>query len=303
MRKNTNLWVTLGLLIVAIIWGTGFIATQIAIDEGLSTSFITFVRFAVASLVIGTSFKKDLIGMKKIDIEMGLIAGGFLFLGFTLQTTGLNFTTPSSNAFITATSVVMVPFLSWLILKEKPRTKVFVAAVVCLVGIGMLAFGPAASISLGLGDAFTLACAVAFALHTVSMGKYAPKMNANLLTFLQLSTAGGLSFIMFLMVDRDFSAFGSIKGLMAVLYLGIFSTFIAYTIQTICQKYASPSKVSIIISTEALFGSLFSVMLGYEAFTYYLLIGGAAIIIAMLIIEVDFIPKMNCSRKESSTFL
>lgn len=291
MKNKTNLWVTLGLLVVAIIWGTGFIATQIAIDEGLSASFITFVRFAVASLVLGASFGKDIKVMTKIDIKMGLIAGGFLFLGFTLQTTGLNFTTPSSNAFITATSVVMVPFLSWLMLKEKPQNKVFVAALICLLGISMLAFGPGEGIKLGVGDAFTLACAVAFALHTVTMGKYAPKMNSNLLTFLQLSTAGILSFIMFLMVDRDFTAFASIKGLMAVIYLGIFSTFIAYTIQTICQRYASPSKVSIIVSTEALFGSLFSVVLGYEAFTYFLLIGGIAIISAMLIIETNFIKK------------
>ena len=291
MKNKTNLWVTLGLLMVAVIWGTGFIATQIAIDEGLSASFITFVRFAVASLVLGVSFSKDIKGMRKIDVKMGLIAGGFLFLGFTLQTTGLNFTKPSSNAFITATSVVMVPFLSWLILKEKPQNKVFLATLICLIGISMLAFGPGEGIKLGIGDAFTLACAVAFALHTVTMGKYAPKMNSNLLTFLQLSTAGILSFIMFLMVDRDFTAFASIKGLMAVIYLGIFSTFIAYTIQTICQRYASPSKVSIIVSTEALFGSLFSVMLGYEAFTYFLFIGGIAIISAMLIIETNFIKK------------
>ncbi len=291
MKNKANLWVTLALLGVAIIWGTGFIATQIAIDEGLSASFITFVRFAVASTVLFVSFRKDIITMKKLDVKMGLIAGGFLFLGFTLQTTGLNFTTPSSNAFITATSVVMVPFLSWLILKEKPRNKVFVAALVCLVGISMLAFGPGEGIKLGIGDALTLACAVAFALHTVTMGKYAPKMNSNLLTFLQLTTAGVLSFIMFLMVDRDFTAFGSTRGLLAVIYLGIFSTFIAYTIQTICQRYASPSKVSIIVSTEALFGSVFSVMLGYEGFTYFLLIGGIAIIVAMFIIEIDFIPK------------
>ena len=289
MKDKTNFLVTLGLLTIAIIWGTGFIATKIAIDEGLSASFITFVRFAVASTVLGVSFKKDIKKMNKMDLRMGIIAGGFLFVGFTLQTIGLNFTTPSSNAFITATSVVMVPFLSWMILKEKPQNKVFIAAIICLVGIGMLAFGPGEDIILGLGDALTLACAVAFAMHTVSMGKFAPKMNSNLLTFLQITTAGVLSFIMFIIVDCDFSAFTSYKGLLAVIYLGIFSTFIAYTIQTICQRYASPSKVSIIVSTEALFGSLFSVMLGYEVFTYFLLIGGVAIIISMLIIEIDFI--------------
>ena len=295
MRKNTNLWVTLALLVVAIIWGTGFIATQIAIDEGLSTWFITFVRFLVAGLVLGASFQNDIKIMKRRDLKMGVIAGSFLFLGFILQTTGLNFTTPSSNAFITATSVVMVPFFSWFILKEKPAHKVFVAATICLAGLGVLAFGPGGGIKLGIGDSFTLACAVAFAMHTVSMGKFAPAMNSNLLTFLQITTAAVFSFIMFMLVDRDFSAFTSFKGLMAVVYLGVFSTFIAYTIQTVCQRFASPSKVSIIISTEALFGSMFSIMLGYESFTSFLLIGGIAIIIAMLIIEVDFINPLKSS--------
>lgn len=295
MKNKTNLLVTLGLLLVAIIWGTGFIATQIAIDEGLSTSFITFVRFAVASLILGMSFKKDIVTMQKRDLKRGVATGTFLFLGFILQTIGLNYTSPSSNAFITSTSVVMVPFLSWILLKEKPKNKVFLAALICFAGIGMLAFGPSKGIKLGVGDTFTLLCAVAFALHTVSMGSFAPTMNSNLLTFLQLTTAGVFAFAMFMIVDRDFTAFASGKGLMAVLYLGVFSTFIAYFIQTICQKYASPSKVSIIVSTEALFGSLFSVMLGYEEFTFFLLIGGLAIIIAMLVIELDFIKPWKSS--------
>lgn len=288
MEKKRDLLVTLGLLTVSIIWGAGFIATQIAIDEGMSTPFIMVVRFAVASMVLGLAFKEDIKAMKKIDLKMGVMAGTLLFLGFTLQTTGLIFTTPSSNAFITATSVVMVPFLSWFILKEKPQNKVFVAAFICLAGLGMLAFGPVASIRLGIGDTLTLLCAVAFALHTVSMGKFAPRVNSNLLTFLQMITAAAFSMIMFMIVDRDFSAFLFLKGMLAVVYLGVFSTFIAYYIQTICQRFASPSKVSIIVSMEALFGSLFSVVLGYEKFTYFLLIGGIAIISAMLIIELRF---------------
>lgn len=293
MEKKRDLFVTLGLLTVAIIWGTGFIATQIAIDAGMSTSFIMVVRFMVASIVLGLSFKDDIKQMRIRDFKMGAIAGTLLFLGFVLQTTGLIFTTPSSNAFITATSVVMVPFLSWFILKEKPENKVFVAAFICLAGLGILAFGPGGSIKLGIGDTLTLLCAVAFALHTVSMGKFAPRVNSNLLTFLQMITAAAFSLIMFMVVDRDFSAFTSVKGVLAVVYLGIFSTFIAYYIQTICQRFASPSKVSIIVSTEALFGSLFSVMLGYEAFTYFLLIGGVAIIAAMLIIEIKFIKRKS----------
>ena len=295
MKNKTNLLATFGLLIVAIIWGTGFIATQIAIDQGMTTSFIMLVRFGVASLVLGISSKKDIKKMNKIDLKRGSAAGTLLFLGFTLQTVGLNFTTPSSNAFITATSVVMVPFLSWFILKEKPENKVFLAAFICLMGLGILALGPSQDMKLSIGDTFTLLCAVAFALHTVSMGKFAAEMSTNILTFLQITIAAVFSLIMFIMVDRDISAFASVKGVLASLYLGIFSTFICYSIQTICQRYISPSKVSIIVSTEALFGSVFSVMLGYENFTLFLLIGGLAIIVAMLIIEINFVRTWKSS--------
>lgn len=293
MKNRTNLWVTLGLLVVAVIWGSGFIATQIAIDEGLSAPFIMFVRFTTASLVLGLTFRKDIKKMGKRDFKMGLVAGVFLFLGFILQTIGLAFTTPSSNAFITATSVVMVPFFSWIAFKQAPEKKAFVAAIICLMGIGIIAFSSGGGLKLGVGDGFTLLCAIAFAIHTVSMGQFAPRMNSNILTFLQITTGAVLSFFMFMLVDRDFTAFESLKGLGAVVYLGVFSTCIAYSIQTVCQRFASPTKVSIIVSTEALVGSLFSVMLGFEPFTRFLLIGGLAIIVAMLIIEIDFISPVR----------
>ena len=293
MKNKTNLWVTVGLLVVAIIWGSGFIATQIAIDEGLSASFIMFVRFTIASMILGGTFRKDIKTMKKRDLKLGIIAGILLFLGFTLQTIGLAFTTPSANAFITATSVVMVPFFSWVAFKEAPEKKAFIGAIVCLGGVSIIALSSGGGLKLGVGDTFTLFCAIAFALHTVSMGQFAPRMNSNILTFLQITTAGILSFVMFMVIDRDFTAFTSIRGLLAVLYLAVFSTCVAYSIQTVCQRYASPTKVSIIVSTEALVGSIFSVMLGFEPFTYFLFIGGIAIILAMLIIEVDFISPLE----------
>lgn len=295
MKNKRKLWVTLGLLFVALIWGSGFIATQIAIDEGLSPTFIMFVRFTMASVILGTTFKKDIKKMKQTDLKMGIIAGVFLFSGFMLQTIGLVFTRPSSNAFITATNVVMVPFFSWLAFKERPEPKAFVAAFVCLSGIGMLAFSSGGGLKLGRGDIFTLFCAVAFALHTVSMGKFSPKMNSNILTFLQITTSAVFSFIIFMLIDRDFVAFTSIKGLVAVLYLAVFSTCVAYSIQTVCQRFASPSKVAILISTEALVGSILSVILGFEPFTYFLFIGGIAIIISMLIIEIDFVSPLRSS--------
>lgn len=123
MKNKNNFLVTLGLLSVALIWGSGFIATQIAIDEGLSSTFIMFIRFTMATIMMGVFVRKDLKEIKAKDIKGGVIVGIFLFLAFILQTIGLQFTTPAVNAFITATCVVMVPFLAGLFLKKSLLTK------------------------------------------------------------------------------------------------------------------------------------------------------------------------------------
>lgn len=287
MKNKTNLWVTLGLFFVAIIWGSGFIVTQIAIDEGFSSSFIMFVRFTMAALVMAIVTKKDLKSIRKSDVKSGSIVGVFLFLAFILQTIGLRFTTPAVNAFITATCVVMVPFFSWLVFKHKPENKAFIAAIICFGGIGILAFSSGGGLVLSVGDSITLAGAIAFALHTVSLGVFAQRIEPRVLTFLQILTAAILSFVVFMITDRDFSSFRSIKGLLAVLYLAVFSTCIAYFVQTTCQKFASASKTAIIISTESLFGTMFSILLGFEPFTYTLIIGGFAIFLSVLIIETN----------------
>lgn len=291
MKNKNNFLVTLGLLSVALIWGSGFIATQIAIDEGLSSTFIMFIRFTMATIMMGVFVRKDLKEIKAKDIKGGVIVGIFLFLAFILQTIGLQFTTPAVNAFITATCVVMVPFFSWIIFKEKPANKAFIAALICFGGIGILAASGGGSLVPSKGDTITLMGAIAFAFHTVSLGVFARKINSRVLTFLQIATAAVLSLIVFIVADRDLSAFASTKGLLAVLYLAIFSTCIAYFIQTLCQQYASPSKTSIIISTESLFGTTLSVLLGFELFTYNLIIGGLAIFLSVIIIETNIFSK------------
>lgn len=110
-KKRAEVMGSLSLLVVAIIWGSGFIASQMALDAQMSSAFIMFVRFAIAALIVGIVFHKDLKkNMKKEHIKGGLLIGTFLFLAFYVQTVALQYTTPSNNAFITAANVVIVPF-------------------------------------------------------------------------------------------------------------------------------------------------------------------------------------------------
>ncbi len=104
-------------------------------------------RFTLATVVFGIAFRKDLKSILRKENIAGLIVGLFLFLSFTFQTYALEHTSPSNNAFITATNVVFVPFLSWIVFSVKPKWNAFLAAIICLAGVTIL--------TVNLEDGFT----------------------------------------------------------------------------------------------------------------------------------------------------
>ncbi len=277
------------LLSVAIIWGSGFIASQIALDADVSPELLMMVRFVVATIVIGIgSFKTLKKHIKKTDLKPSITVGIFLFLAFYIQIIALQYTTPANNAFLTATNVVMVPFLWWIFSKKAPPLHIFIASAICLLGMAILSFQFGQAISFAVGDLLTLLCALFFAFHIVVTGMVIKKTHPTVLVFLQFCTAAVLSIVVFLFTDRDFSPMMTLDGLGSLLYLGIFSTCVCYFLQTTAQKHVSSSKAAIILGTEALFGSLFSVLLGYDDLTTQMVIGGSIMMIALLLTEVRF---------------
>ena len=290
-NKKVQMLSNLSLLLVAIIWGSGFIGSQMALDANLSSEFIMFVRFAIATLIVGVVFYMDLRkNMKKEHIKGGIMIGLFLFLAFYVQTIALQYTTPSNNAFITASNVVMVPFLWWIISKKRPGMKIFVSSFLCLLGIGILSINFSEGFSLRLGDLLTFLCAFLFACQIITTGILAEKMDAKVVVFLQFAVATVCGFIMFMINDRDFSAFTSPKGMAAVAYLGIFSTCLCYFLQTTAQQHVDSAKAAIILATESLFGTIFSVVLGYDKLTFNMVLGGIIILTSIIMTEVK-LPK------------
>ncbi len=291
-NKRVQTLSNLSLLLVAIIWGSGFIGSQMALDANLSSAFIMFVRFAIATLIVGVAFFKDLKkNLKKEHIKGGILIGLFLFLAFYVQTVGLQYTTPSNNAFITASNVVMVPFLWWIISKKRPSIKIFVSSFLCLIGIGILSVDFSQGFSLKVGDLLTLLCALLFACQIIATGILAQKMDAKVVVFLQFAVATVCGFLMFMLTDRDFSAFASPKGMAAVAYLGIFSTCLCYFLQTTAQQHVESAKAAIILATESLFGTIFSVVLGYDKLTVNMVIGGVIILTSIIMTEVKLPSK------------
>ena len=222
-----------GLVLVTVIWGGGFVASDMALDS-LSPFQIMTIRFLLASVLMGGISIRNLKGIKKEEVTAGVFMGAALFIGFSLQIIGLQYTTPSKNAFLTATNVVIVPFIAFLICRKKVGFRGIIGAVLAIVGVGLLSLDK--DLSLGLGDGLTLICAVGFAFQIFLTSIFVKKYRASVLNFIQMCTAGILSLI-FMIASGQVHLQVTAKGWWSVLYLGIISTTVCYLLQTACQKY------------------------------------------------------------------
>ncbi len=294
MNNKKVLVAEMQLILVAIVWGGGFIATEYALEANMPSSLILSIRFVIAAIAMLLFSIKEIRSVDKKLLLHGFVAGVFLFLGFFIQIVGQSQTSVSNAAFLTATNVVMVPFIVWLISKHKPKTQVFVLALSTLVGIAILTINFNTGLIFNKGDISVLLCALMFALHISYLGVFSKGLNTKMLTFLQLATAGIISSIVFFITDINNTTFESVSaGILPTLYLAFFSTLFCYFFQTKAQQIVSPSKVGIILCTEGLFGSVFSILLGLEPLTTSVLIGGFIIISSVMLTEVDFDKKRS----------
>lgn len=277
-----NKLASLALLLTAAIWGTSFAVSQMALDEGLSPFQMMTCRFLISSILMIVMFWKEVKKIRIKEVKAGMAIGTFLFLGFAFQTFGLKYTTPSKNAFITATNVVMVPLIYWLIKKKRPDKYSLVGALLTIIGISLLTLE--GSFKVGLGDWLTLISAVAFALQIISIGYYAKKHLPIQLMTIQMLTNFVLSLVALLFTQDAVSL--TSKGWLTVLYLGIPSTTIAFLVQNIAQKYVSASKTAIILATESVFGTISSVIFIGESLNTKMIAGCVIIFVAIMITEV-----------------
>ncbi|WP_419727036.1 DMT family transporter [Terrisporobacter petrolearius] len=283
----------IGLFGIAIIWGSGFIGTKLALDGGLSTVQTLTLRFFIASLMLGIIFyKKIKENISKESIIAGALLGLFSFVGFTTQTLGLVYTTVSKNAFITAVNVVIVPFIGFILYKRKLDKIGVISSFMALVGIAVLSLE--ADLSINFGDFLTFICAIGFAFHIFFTGEFSKKYNSYVLTVTQFVVAFLLSLILQTVTgETNFNA--TPVGLMGALYLGIFSTAIGFLLQTMCQSKVDQTRTAIILSTEAVFGTIMSVLIFHEVLTNRMVVGCIIIFVSIIVAEtkLSFIKKKS----------
>ena len=280
----------LSLLLVAVLWGAGFIAVQYAITSGMSTPMILALRFLIAAAVVFVFRFKAIIKISKRELLIGAIAGAILFFSFFMQTLGQMQTGVSNTAFITAIYVVIVPFIIWIVKRKPPKLKMFILVFTTLIGVLVLTYTKGTALfSFTIGDVYLLICAVGFAGHIVFLGTKASNLNPTRITFIQLLVSAILGTILFFStqslasIDVNWSI-----GLPAIAYLGIFSTGVCYFLQTWAQTITTPSKAAIIMSAETFFGPLFALLIGLEVFRINIVIGGIIILASVVLSEIEF---------------
>jgi drug/metabolite transporter (DMT)-like permease len=276
-----NLKGELGLLLVSIIWGSGFIAS--AIGLGYLTTYETLAgRFFVATVLLGVMTFRKMRKIPRSTIKNGILLGVMLYVSFLLQTLGLELTTPSKNAFLTAVNVAVVPFIGVLFHGHVLNKKDVIRATVAMVGVGLISFQWSGAVN--FGDVLSFLCAFTFALHIFYTGTYAKEEDPVALTFVQMGTSFALSFLSVL-YRGDHILGHDPRGYLAVLYLGVFSTTICFLVMTISQKYTKPSRAAVIMSTESLFAMVFSILILKEVVTLRMVLGALVIFTAIVLPE------------------
>lgn len=281
--KNKALLCDFGLLATALVWGGGFVVVKNSL-KGISPYWLLAARFTFAALLLVLLFFPRLRKIPVRTVGAGVFAGIFVYFGFLAQTIGIQYTTASKNALLTASYVVFTPLIFWLFGRKRPHSTQLLAALLCFAGVGLLVYQKGMQLTqLNRGDLYTLLCGFLFAVQIAYLGIASKKHDPIALTLVQMCSCCVLSIAVALFMDR--SAFPAQVGrdtLVSVLYLTVLCTVFAYLMQTVAQKYTPPAHVSILLSLECLFGCICSVLAFGDAFTPLMWVGAALTFCAVL---------------------
>jgi len=279
----------LALLLCAMIWGGTFVAVKDALAE-VSVAAYLGVRFVLSAAVMGILFRRSLTGMNRATIWAGAQIGLFLLGGYAFQTTGLKFTTPSKAAFITGSSVVLVPLLLSAFGHRRVNRWIWMGALAAFLGLYYLTVPPEGLSGFNLGDPIVFGGALMFALHVIAISRYIEHHSVGALSFLQVATTGIASALAVPLLAATgwehprWAWSGTV--IFAVLITALGSTVMGFSFQTWAQQYTSPSHTAIFISLEPVFAVLTSWIFAREHLGARVLLGGALILAGILIAEL-----------------
>lgn len=283
INNSTNKSITaiVSLALVALAWGTSYAIIKGTLSH--TTPFVLMtIRFGLSTLLLSIIYFRKLIKITRLDVINGIKIGIFMFGAFITLVTGIKYTTASKQSFIVGSYVLMVPFLTWLINKNKPDKYDFIGAICAVIGLFLLTTGGVSVIN--IGDVISIGCALFFALHMIMIEKYCHDSDPIILTIIQFATTSILFVLLVLIFEKpDFSVISTATP--QILYLVVIATVVAFVVQNIAQRYISSITTSLILTLESVFGSVFAIFYLNEKVSINMLIGCAIILIGIVMHE------------------
>lgn len=284
------------LVLTALIWGCAFVAQSVGMDYVGPFTF-NMARFLIGAIVllpvIWFMDRQRKTGAEKGAGQKTLIIGGIccgiaLAFASTLQQWGILFTTVGKAGFITAMYIVIVPLLG-IFIGKKVRPLIIGCVAIAVVGFYFLCMTE--SLRLGLGDFLVLLCAIAFSIHILVIDHFSPKVDGVKMSAIQFLTAAIISAVPTLLWEQP--VFTEIlQAWQPVLYAGVMSCGVAYTLQIIAQKNADPTVASLLLSLESVFSVLAGWVLLGQGLSLKELFGCVLIFCAIILAQLPEKKKM-----------
>jgi len=289
---SKQLFSNICLIVAALIWGTAFVAQTTGMEHIGPLTF-TNLRFLIGGFIVLPlavkeipNFKKSL--NKKLIIII-LLTGLSLLMGTYLQQYALQYTKIGNAAFLTILYVPFVPIISRFILKKRIHWSIWVSVSICLVGSYYLTVGN--SFEAQFADFLVVVCAIFFALHCILIDEYFEIVNAPFTLATSQFLLCFLYSLPFVFIFEDPSLKGIYMELFELLYVGVMSSGIAYTLQIFGQRYVKPSTAAITFSLEGVFGSLAAWIILSQMLTTTQIFGCFLILLGVL--TAQLIPLIN----------
>lgn len=294
MSKRLRLISNLLLLVTAFIWGMAFVAQSMAADKIGPWSFV-FWRFLIGGIVLMpvTAFSQSpylesqpFENSRNIKgaVAGGLACGFFLGLGSILQQIGLISTGVGKAGFITAIYIIIVPLLG-LFLGKRPEMKIWIAALIAVTGFYFIAIKSGSGQKIELGDGLLLISSFMYSGQILCIDYFSPRTNPVLLSNIQFISAGligGIGMLLFEGID-----IGALRAaIIPILYVGVFSSAIAYTLQIIGQRYTEPTVASLLMSMESVFSATAGWLILNQSLSLREMLGCALVFFAVILAQL-----------------
>ena len=265
------------LVLVTLIWGSTFLIVKNAVRLSGPFTYLT-LSYGVGSLTLAIIFHKRLRHITRKELLSGLI----LFIGFALQTIGLQYTTVSKAGFITGLSIPLVPVFAFLLLRQKPTQGAIVGFVLSLTGLFLLSFNDKFNLVFGLGEILILGAAIAFALHIVNVSRFAPNVDAINLAIVQLTVTSLFSLIV-MPIAREPFVMPSLAVWESVLFMGVVDVAFTLSAMIWVQQLVSGTRAALIYALEPMWAALFGFALAGDKLSLPAWIGCGLILSGMMV--------------------